>query len=152
MKPTKFLLILLTCIAAMPVASVFAAGSPGDAPCFANCVVTTQSGNRLLFVAKDRRGQIFATANVLLPARARLINSVNAGGAGSTERLHVTQQSGLPVGTTCHGVSGICTEHSSLTYETPSHYIVVSITYVFFNGDLQDIDVDETRISKNKFK
>lgn len=152
MKPAILLFVILFSFATGSTGARNVPGGTGEAMCYANCVITTRSGNELLFVARDRRGKIFATANVTLPDNAR---AVHFGGSRSDDLQRypdASQQSGLPVGSVCGGVSGVCTEHSSLTYETSSQYVIVSITYIFFDGNLQDIDVDETRIAKSKIK
>ena len=156
MKITTLLLILISFTAISPntarSAAPGASGYSAGAPCHTNCVSMMRSDNKLLFFARDSQGQIFATADLLLPADARPVKNSRGGRVDQLNPLNMTPQSGLPVGSACAGVAGVCTEHSSLTYETPTQYVIVSITYFFFNGELQDIDVDETRISKSKIK
>lgn len=152
MKPAILLFVILFSVATGSTGARNVSASSGEAMCYANCVITTRSGNELLFVAKDRRGKIFATANLTLPKNARALRFRGSRSDDSLQYPDASQQSGLPVGSVCGGVSGVCTEHSSLTYETPSQYVIVSITYFFFDGNLQDIDVDETRIAKSKIK
>lgn len=151
MKFLVFFAVLAAFVSFSPIAAQdLEAGRYGDS-CQANCVVLIRTADSLLILARDQRGRIFRAVTVALPDAAQPVS----------ERQHdrhlgsdVDQenQSGLPVGSTCAGVAGVCTEHSSLTYETPTHYVIVSITYFFFNGELQDIDVDETRLTKSKIK
>ena len=156
MRLTTYLLILasfcsLSAVSAPSAAQSRSAGAV-EAACYRNCVEIKRSGDRLLFFARNSQGEVFATEDLLLPRAARAVNPSLAAKFLPRNGQGVTRQSGLPVGSICASVTGVCTEHSSLTYETPSQYVIVSITYFFFNGELQDIDVDETRISKSKIK
>lgn len=155
MKHIFFFLVLALCSVTGPVMAAdsaqYGSGYAGGTLCESNCVEMRRSGNKLLFFARNRDGEVFTTTHLSLPRGARAVADYSDwNGQGGTD--YISRMSGLPVGTTCGGVSGVCTEHSSVTYETSTHYVVVSITYFFFDGELQDIDVDETRITKSKIK
>lgn len=167
MKVINSLLFLLVTAAGVGVAQAQVTDNETGVPrCYTNCVEVARSGDSLLFFARDREGNIVDTSTVVLPAGARRVSALQgneriqpaATDGSGTPRSHTTgqsfggPQSGLPVGTICAGAAGVCTEHSSLTYETPTHFVIVTVTFFFFDGELQDIDVDETRLAKNKVK
>lgn len=152
MKSAKIFLVVLFLAPIGSASAADAAGIFGAPECHANCVAVTRTGEALLFVAKGRRGQILAVQKLSLPDDARLLGSGKAGRTRARSQFPTALRSGLPVGSICGSVSGVCTEHSSQTYETASQFVIVSITYFFYDGNLQDIDVDETRINKSKIK
>ncbi|NNF50862.1 MAG: hypothetical protein HKN59_00345 [Gammaproteobacteria bacterium] len=155
MKRTQFIQVLVFSIAMGPFMVTEAAHSspvPVDwTDCARNCVEIKRSGDELLFFARDGKGEVFKTAHVSLPRDAQAVIDPERQ-VWQRSGPVASPFSGLPVGSTCGSVSGVCTEHASFTYETPTQFIVVTITYFFVNGELQNVEVDETRLNKSKIK
>lgn len=122
--------------------------------CVNNCVSTTRYRNNLLIVARNNQGEIFRTISLELPADARLVTDGVPGGFGETNIRHadpvVQMNYEYPVGSVCGGTPGICTEAALVRYETRAHFVIYTFTFVFNNGELVEVKVDETRITRSK--
>ncbi len=124
--------------------------------CNSNCVSITRYFDHLLVLARNARGEVFKTLSLDLPRNARPLTSnrrtgkhsqTGAAQAGWPDTMNTAS---VPVGTTCYAVSGVCTETAVMRYVTPSQYIFYTFTYVFSDGQLVEVRVDETRVSRNK--
>ena len=122
--------------------------------CAANCVSTTRHRNNLLVVARNKRGEIFKTLSLELPPGARQVPGEARGVYGGSDlridESDVEMMSGLPVGSLCIGIPGVCTETSLVRYETTTQFVFYTFTFVFNHGDLVEVRVDETRVARSK--
>lgn len=125
-----------------------------DDDCVSNCVSTSRYNNSLLIFAKNRDGEIFKTLSFELPKDAMRVSGAARGGYGGRDfrigRPDVQMLSDIPVGSLCNGVPGVCTETALIRYETPTQFVIYTFTYVFSNGDLVEVRVDETRVARSK--
>lgn len=121
--------------------------------CPRNCVMTLRSASSLLVVAKDTAGGVFTTYSFKLPGDAvpvpagRQPRGAWSGGLAAAGSATTLSSDG-----TCQTMPGLCTETSVRTYRTPGYYIFYTYTYVFRDGNLIHIDVDETRVPRNQIK
>jgi len=144
------LLVLLTASGKVDAAPRFVADS--DA-CFSNCVETLRNMSRLLIFARDSNGEVFKTLSLDLPANARLALAPSAdpraaptmwvNGAG------VVNASGLASNTACSNYPGMCTQTTVRTYTTPRQYIFFTYTYIYHDGALLEVQVEETRLMRD---
>lgn len=122
--------------------------------CPGNCVMTLRSASSLLVVAKDTQGAVFTTHSFQLPRdavpvpAARHNQSALSGSRGRMSGVASTSSSDG----SCLTMPGLCTETSVRTYSTPTHYIFYTYTYVYNDGNLIHIDVEETRVLRNQVK
>ncbi len=125
-----------------------------DDNCVSNCVSTTRYQNNLLVVARNREGEIFKTLSLELPSGAKRVFGSARGGYGGRDfrigRPDAQMLSEVPVGSLCGGIPGVCTETALIRYETPTQLVIYTFTYVFNNGDLVEVRVDETRVARSK--
>lgn len=130
-------------------------GTYSQAPCYANCAFLREQAGRLLVFAKNADGVVFKSASIDLPTDARRIGSsapVVSAFVETQPSVESLPYSGIPVGLTCSTTTGLCTEQATMSYETPTQLVVVTITYYFFDGELVDLEVNEKRIAKSKLK
>ncbi len=126
-----------------------------QAPCHANCVLIREQAGRLLLFARNADGVVFKSTSIDLPANARRVGWSAPSRSLAVEPEAATSSlpySGVPVGLTCSTIAGLCTEQATMSYETPTQLVVVTITYYFFDGELMDIEVNEKRIARSKLK
>lgn len=76
--------------------------------------------------------------------RTALLTSKHSGNAHNNT-IYVKSDSGAPPAP-CP--SGACSSPVSRTYETATEIITVTITYIYYNGQLVDVKVSESRRAK----
>lgn len=122
--------------------------------CPANCVMTLRSSGSVLVVARNAAGAVFRTLSFSIPENAVLSraggphNGSHIGGAGR----HSSHPASATQGGQCQNLPGLCTESSVRVYSTPSQYIFFTYTYVYQDGNLVHIDVEETRVPRGQIK
>lgn len=136
-------------------ASAHASPVPGDLftsdACPANCVATLRSANNLLVVARDAAGAVFSTYSFRMPGNAVLVSGPGVfSGRGATGLDETASSTGT--GGQCLNQPGLCTETSVRTYSTPTHFIFYTYTYVYRDGNLVHIEVEESRVLRNQVK
>lgn len=120
--------------------------------CTSNCVLSLRSVSNLIVVARDSKGAIFKTLSFAMPTDARLLAAGNAAGVTQAGEYRAGQMAGASTGDAsneCISVPGVCTASNVRSYVTPSFYIFYTYTYVFRDGNLLEISVEETRIARN---
>lgn len=129
--------------------------------CGSNCVLSLRSANNLIVVARNREGAIFKTLSFAMPGDARLLYASDSGSVylktaqdpqspstiGST--IGSTSASANGDASECVNLPGVCTDSDVRSYVTPGYYIFYTYTYVFNNGNLIEINVEENRIARN---
>lgn len=144
---TVLLLVTTDGIAAPATALLF-----DQAGCGTNCVQSLRSTNNLIVVAKNSDGAVFKTLSFAIPGNARLLHADDAGADYPTARnspMHATSNSTTGAGSECVNTPGVCTVSTVRTYVTPSYYIFYTYTFVFNDGNLVEMNVEETRTARN---
>ena len=140
-------LVMTNGIAAPATAQLFDRES-----CGTNCVQSLRSSNNLIIVAKNSDGAVFKTLSFAMPGDARLLYSGQAAAdyrAASDSAMLATSNSTSGAGSECVNMPGVCTVSSVRTYVTPSYYIFYTYTFVFYDGNLMEISVEETRTARD---
>lgn len=120
--------------------------------CSSNCVLSLRSVNNLIVVARNSDGAIFKTLSFAMPADARLLYQSNAGRARSGGHKLANQPLSASTNAAesdCANMPGVCTASDVRTYATPAYYVFYTYTYVYMDGNLMEINVEETRVARN---
>ncbi|NNF50863.1 MAG: hypothetical protein HKN59_00350 [Gammaproteobacteria bacterium] len=118
--------------------------------CGSNCVESLRSANNLIVVARNSEGSIFRTLSFAMPRDARLLYAGGARRSATNDpSLFMASGSTGEAAGECANMPGICTESSVRTYTTPGYYIFYTYTFVFSEGNLLEINVEETRITRD---
>ncbi len=126
------------------------------ADCVSNCVTLTRHRNHLLIDARNGQGEVFKTLSFSLPPGARRVAGGTqeryggSGFGGGTQGLAML--SDVPTGGVCVSYTGVCTETAVVRYQTSTHVIIYTFTFVFNDGELVEVRVDETRVAQSKLK
>jgi len=120
--------------------------------CSSNCVQSLRSVNNLIVVAKNGDGAVFKTLSFAMPGEARLLYA----GGGAARRQVAPDSAVFAAGAStdeaamqCANMPGLCTASSVRTYVTPGFYIFYTYTFVFSNGNLMEISVEESRTTRD---
>lgn len=135
-KTISFAALLLFLVSG---ASMAAQGQPfaetGD--CVSNCATTVDVGPMKFVVARDAQGQIFEVVRLDLGTDAELVES---------------DTSQIPLQANEHGTlqdKGGTVDQKTETYVTTTEVVVVTTTFYYnAQGELEDIDVNETRFPR----
>ncbi len=150
LAPWAALVILLALTAGADASPV-----PGDLftndACPANCVATLRSANNLLVVARDSAGAVFSTHSFRMPGNAVLVSAPGSFSDRGSAGMAATAGS-VGTGGQCLNQPGLCTETSVRTYSTPTHYLFYTYTYIYRDGNLAHIEVEESRVLRNEVK
>lgn len=118
--------------------------------CRDNCVLTLRSERNLIIVAKDSRGAIIKTRSFAMPAEARLLYAGSRGVARAGDMPWTPASQGqADGGSECVNTPGVCTSSDVRAYTTPGFYVFYTYTFVHLDGNLLDIEVEESRIARN---
>ena len=127
----------------------------GAERCSSNCVTTLRSTNKIVVIARDQQGAIFRTLSFEMPADARLLAAEGEtfGSRGLDSGFVQTGNTwDGSTGSQCVNMPGLCTETALRSYATPGFYIFYTYTYVFHDGNLIEINVEETRVARDYMK
>jgi hypothetical protein len=105
--------------------------APGYEPCARNCGQISQVGNSLVVTLLDKSGKAFkAVTHDIDPAGTKLVVS--------------PVRNDVPM-IVAMGSDDITTQTTSTTMRTTTHIVVIQITYVYRNGQLIDVKIQEYR-------
>ncbi|NNF52396.1 MAG: hypothetical protein HKN59_08155 [Gammaproteobacteria bacterium] len=131
----------------------YAAPVPGlfidQLSCGSNCVESLRSADNLIVVARNSSGAIFRTLSLAIPGDARLLYASGRRSKVHDPDLFTANNAAGDAAGACAHTPGICTESSVRTYVTPGYYIFYTYTFVFSDGNLLEISVEETRTARD---
>lgn len=133
----------LICTALLLFLASGAHGAPAGQPfentgdCVANCATTVEVGPVKFVVARNAQGEIFDVVRLDIAPDAELVESTATQTLLHEEGQGATQDEGGTV------------DQQTETYVTTTEVVVVTTTYYYnAQGDLQDIEVNETRFPR----
>jgi len=107
--------------------------------CVRNCGQISQVGNSIIITLLDKSGKPFKVATADIDATATKV------AISATSDSH-----GVPgfIGATPMAASDVTTKVGTIVIETKGETIVYTFTYLYRNGELVDVKVDEHRFKK----